>query len=606
MNIDVRGEGSYLEKTCDIKKIDAGFFDGRLKVDGSLLSFGHNPKARLKITGSDLPWKDIGTLRIPDLSLDGSSTFSAKMEGGKGDFSVNLDVDLGKSDLSYGAAIKKRAGSKTELKIPLHCEGPNVQWKKAALLLDGLRLSSDGSFQTAGARMLKGRLKADNAELKGLNSVLAEDIITGGKGDIDISFERVFGQPIGSATVSGNARVTGGELKFAGLGKPITCDAVCSASEGNVRLGLNTVRVGSSYGEGFLSFDLEKWPAFDCEFNFPVIDSSDFVAAALAKKETFRFPRISFVSAAEAAPTEPQAVRVKLPPLLMALEGKGRISCGELRLGKLRARDGNGELILSKGVLSVNRFLLPLYGGESKWKLIAAMSGPEPHYALDGMAARVELSPLLADLYGYSDAISGWLSLECDASGAGRKWSSIEQTIRAKGRFSIHEGRLRTVGLLQEIAPLFILLGEKAKCKEFLSIGSLLKKTPAETRLSRCEGDFICEGRRWGTGNMLLEVAEKPAPLRLRLTGEMGVGGALNLSGRIAFPRGTEYYNQLEPYFPDDDGWITVPFPIPIGGTLDKPRVDVDAARKGVLSCAAEIGTARLRKEIEKKIDKAL
>lgn len=606
MKIDVRGDGSYLEKTYDVRKIDAEFFGGRLGMSGSILSLGCEPEARLKITARDLPWNEIGKLRIPGLSLDGSSAFSAAIEGKKENFSVDLDMDLSKSGLSYGTHVKKRAGSQAELKIPLRREGANAQWTGASLLLDGLRLASDGSLQTAGARTLKARLTAKGADLKGLNGVLAQKIVSAGKGDVDVSFERSLGQPLASATVSGSVRVTGGELKFAGFGKPVACDAVCTASDGNARLGLDTVRIGSSYGEGFLSCDLKKWPSFDCEFNFPVMDSADFVAAPPAQKGALRLPGISFVSTADAAPAGPQTAQSTMPPLLMRLEGKGRISCGELRLGKLKVRDGRGKIVMSKGVFSINELSLPLYGGESAWQLTADVGGAEPRYAIDGTAARVEIAPLLSDLYGYSDAISGWLSLECSASGAGRDWSSIEQNVKAKGRFSVHEGRLRTVGLLQEIAPLFVLLGEQAKCKEFLSVGELLKKAPAETRLSKCEGDFTFEGKRWGTGNMLLEVAEKPAPLRLKLSGEMGPVGALDLSGRISFPRGSDYYNQLEPYFPDDGGWITVPFPIPIGGTLGNPRVDVEAARKGILSCAAEIGAARLRREIEKKIDRAL
>jgi hypothetical protein len=39
---------------------------------------------------------------------------------------------------------------------------------------------------------------------------------------------------------------------------------------------------------------------------------------------------------------------------------------------------------------------------------------------------------------------------------------------------------------------------------------------------------------------------------------------------------------------------------------LNHPRVDLEAARTGILSCAAEIGALRLRKEVEKKIDRAL
>ena len=606
MNVEVWGDGSCAEKVWDIRKISAEFFEGRLRANGSLLALGRNPEARLEIAARNLPWKSIGTLGIPGLSLDGSSVFSAAIQGRKENIGINLALNLRESSLSYGAHITKPAGSAAEMRIALRRAGTSIQWTDAVVQLEGLRLASEGSLRTAGARALKARFTADGSDLKSLNSVLTPGIIAAGKGDMDILLERSLDQPLNSATISGSARVTGGVLRFAGLRQPIMCDAVCTGAGGNVRLGLNTVRVGSSCGDGYLSFDLKRWPEFGCEFNFPVVDTADFAAAARVHREASLPRGTLFVAGAEAAPVESAAARSFLPPLMTELKGRGRVSLGELRMGNLKARGGHGDILLSKGVLSVNGFSLPLYGGESTWKLDAAMSGPEPRYALEGTAARVDLAALLSDLYGYSDALSGWLSLECAASGAGRGWASIEKDIHAKGRFSVHEGRLRTVGLLREIAPLFLLLGQEARCKEFLALGELLKRAPPETRLSRCEGDFIFEGERWGTGNMLLEVTEKPNPMRLLLAGEMGLAGKLSLRGRASFPRGTDYYQQLAPYFPDDGGWITAPFPIPIGGTLSHPRIDLEASREGILSCAAEIGAGRLRKEVEKKIDRAL
>lgn len=606
MNLEVQGDGSYAEKVWDIRKISAGFFGGRLRASGSLLGLGRNPAARLEISARNLPWESIGTLSIPNLSLDGSSAFSAAIEGTKEDMSMKLDLDLRGSSLVYGARIKKPAGGTAELKIPLRREGTRIRWADAVVRLGGLRLTSEGSLETAGGRALKARFKADECDLKSLSGMLTPGVVAAGRGAVDISLERSLAQPLTSTIISGSAKVAGGEFRFAGLRQPVMYDAACTCAAGNVRLGLSTVRVGSSCGEGYLSFDLKRWPAFDCEFNFPIMDTADFAAASRAQGKASLPRGAPFISGAEAAPAESREEGPFLPPLIMGLEGRGRVAIGELRMGKLKARDGRGKIVLSKGVVSVEEFSLPLYGGESGCTLAAAMSGPEPRYTLDGTATRVDLAALLSDLYGYSDALSGWLSLECAASGEGKRWSSVQKALRAKGRFSVHEGRLRTVGLLKEIAPLFLVLGQEAKCKEFLALGELLKKAPSETRFSRCEGDFIFEGERWGTGNMLLEIAEKPNPMRLLLKGEMGLSGTLNLSGRASFARGTECYQQLEPYFPDDAGWITVPFPIPIGGTLNHPRVDLEAARTGILSCAAEIGALRLRKEVEKKIDRAL
>ena len=606
MNVEVRGDGSYAEKAWDIRKISAESFGGRLRASGSLLGLGRKPVARMEINARNLPWASIGTLRIPNLSLDGSSAFSAAIQGTKEDMSMNLALDLGGSSLTYGAQIKKPAGVTAELKIPIRRAGERIRWADAVAQLGDLKLRSEGSLETAGERSLKARFRADECDLKSVSGVLLPGVMAAGKGAMDLLLERSLEQPLSSTIISGSARVAGGELRIAGLGQPVMYDAVCACAAGNVRLGLSTVRVGSSCGEGYLSFDLKRWPAFDGEFNFPVVDTADFAAPARARGAALLPHGAPFIAEAEAAPAESREGKSVLPRLVMEMEGRGKAAIGELRVGKLKARDGRGKIVLSKGVLSVDEFALPLYGGQSGWKLAAAMNGPEPRYTLEGMAARVDLAALLSDLYGYSDALSGWLSLECAASAAGMRWSSIQKEIRAKGRFSVHEGRLRTVGLLREIAPLFLLLGQEAQCKESLALGELLKKAPPETRFSRCEGDFTFEGERWGTGNMLLEIAEKPNPVRLLLKGEMGLSGTLNLSGRASFPRGTEYYQQLAPYFPDDGGWITVPFPIPIGGTLNHPRIDLEASRTGILSCAAEIGALRLRKEIEKKIDRAL
>ncbi|MEI6633239.1 MAG: AsmA family protein [Chlamydiota bacterium] len=601
LDLSAQVEGAVRDGAWRLARVTASCFNGRLKMDGSFGNAEGGGLTTLEFTGKALPWKALGRSAVKGLVLEGETTFSSSVRGG----GAEIAADLSGSRVAYGAVLDKAPGAVASLKLPLSFAKGSVAWERATARLGSMELSSDGSLETGGGRALKAKLRSNVFDLREAGRSLAAVTGMAGKGEIDLHISHSLNTPFSAAEISGTVKISGGEFTAASLPRPLRVDAVTTCAPGSVRVGLNTVRMGSSLAEGYVSFDLKRWPSCEYDFNFPLIDTADFSAAPPPAHAASR-ASFSLVQSAEAAPP-PQARPVfRIPEFLKRMEGNGRVSVGELRLGKLRSRNGRARLRLSKGIASLDEVVLPLYDGEFGGKVAADIRGDSPRYSIESTLARVDLDALLADIYGYSRRLSGRLSAECAASGDGAGWDEVRKALKAKGRFSVEGGVLHSGNLLKGMGPVMFMLGRQAKCKEFTAMGELLGKAPSEMRLSRCAGTFLFDGDEWGTGDMLLETADPKSPMRLQIEGEMGLDGALHFFGYASFPRGSAYYAQLAPYFPDDGGWIELPFPIPIGGTLENPRVDADASSESVAKCAAGIGTARMRKEIEKKIDRVL
>ncbi|MCX6355870.1 MAG: AsmA family protein [Candidatus Aureabacteria bacterium] len=606
LRLRMEGEGSYRGKTWDVKDLSAELLDGLLMVKGSVTAAGNNLTTRIEVRGKRFPWTGLGTLRVPGLTLDGTADLDAALKGTKEDMRANIALDCERSRLAYGAVVKKSEGVPASLVVPLHFGGGAVRWENASVRLADCTVISQGSLSMGQDQALKARISGSKLPLASVNRMLNPEIAIKGEGALDLTVEHLLDQPFSAAVLAGTATITGGEMTLARLANPLLFDVTGTCTPGNIRLGCNTARLGSSLAEGYLSFDMKRWPVFQCDLNFPVMDISDFSPPARPGARTAAFNLLPFVREADAAIASPEGGGFALPACMRKLEGGGRVTVGKLRLGKLRAEQGKGNVEIKNGSARMSDISLSFYGGEAKGKMVADLSGSAQRYSLDGNMTGVDLSSLLGDVYRYSDLISGKLSAELAAAAEGKELIGVKKDFCAKGHLSVAEGSLRSFGVMRQIGPLFSLLGQEAKCKEFVTLGDLLKSAPEETKLSRCEGNFVLQGARWGTGDMILEISEGNNPMRLKLDGEMGVDGTLKFLGHASVPRGSAAYAQLAPYFPDDNGWIGIPFPIPIGGTLGQPRIDPDAARNSVLDSAAEIGKLRLRKEIEKKIDRSL
>ncbi len=587
-------------------KLSSRFYEGRLRAVGKVTDLGRKPSLDIKFSGRSLPLAQLGSLDVPNLSLDGNVSLDALLKGSVEDMDIDVEMDLGGSSLTCGEFFEKSAGSRAALRFDGHFDGKAIRWGNSLVELGDMSLETSGSLGLGGNRPLEVRVKRESLDLAGLNDFLSAPVVVKGKGEINILTGVALKSPGDTAEISGKVKIVGGELRFQRLKNTIGYDVACSCEGKSVRVGLHTLSMGSTLGEGNIVFYLGEEPSFDCELNFPVIDTADFASAPVKEKTVFEPRFFSLVTEAAAEPAVSIENDQLIPPFARKVKGVGRVTIGELRLGKLRAVKGQAKFSLSDGVARIDSAHLELYRGVSTGSFVADLGEAVPDYTFKGSMTDLNLAMLLSDIYGYTNVFSGKLFSEIEAKGAGRDWLSVRKSLNARGRFYVKEGNLRSIGFLRDIGPLFVLLGQQAKMKEFVAFGGILSKAPAETSLSRCEGNFRFEDQHWGTGDLILEIADNNNPMALRMEGTMGLNGELDFTGQAFFPKGSPGYNRLAAYFPDDEGWIKVPFPIPIGGTLDKPRVDLNASKKSIVKCAKEIGKLRFRKELEKKIDERL
>ena len=605
-DLRLRGEGAVSEDGWRFSRIAADGLGKRLTGEASFDPAAGGGPTAVDFAARSLPWDALGEPIGDGRALGGEASFAGAVRREAGRHSAEIELDLSKSRIAYGGVLDKAAGAIATLKLPLLFGETGVSWKDASARLGTAEFLSDGEVATGA---LKARIRSSGLDLREIGGFIAGGAGLSGRGDMDLRVACARGAPLLSAEVSGTVRVPDGEFSAPSLPHPLRFDAVVSCEPGSVRLGLNTLKTGSSLAEGYVRLDLADRPAFDCELNCPRLDGSDFAAAGTSRGGTDGRARPGGQArpgAAEAAaPPLPARPDARPPGFLERLEGRGKVSVGELKLGRLVVRNGRARVRLSNGVAALEEIVLPFYGGEANGTVSSAILDEPPRHSLTAALKNVDLEPLLADIYAYPRRLSGTLSAECVARGAGAGWEEIRTGFAGNGRFSVKNCVLHSNSLLKGLAPLMLMLGTQADCKEFVAMGNLLRASPSEMRLSRCEGTFALDADGWGTGDMVIESADPKNPLRLAIEGEMGLDGVLGFLGTASFPRGSAYYAQLAPYFPDDGGWIALPFPVPIGGTLGEPRVDADAAAGSVARSAAGIGKARVRKELEKKIDKA-
>ena len=133
-------------------------------------------------------------------------------------------------------------------------------------------------------------------------------------------------------------------------------------------------------------------------------------------------------------------------------------------------------------------------------------------------------------------------------------------------------------------------------------LGDDLSRFPEETHFSRFEGSFDLRDGKAGSSDLMLEILEHDMYLTLLLNGEFGLDTSLDFTGKMRFARESKYYNDMKKYFADfqqPDGSVELPFPIPIGGTLLKPQINMQSVQKSMTKFATEMAKQAAKSQIE-------
>jgi hypothetical protein len=562
-------------------------------------------------SGRRFSWEPVSRMAAENgIVLSGTSDWDAQLELRDEKLKAVVRGDLSGSGIHHGRFVKKKSGIPLTMEVPLTLSDAYLRWNRAVLGLGEMELHSEGMVERDGERDWSVSVVGKDLPLLSLHDLIVTDGALNGRGEIDIRLSRDKGSgQRESPAVTGTVRIEEGSYAFPGLRNPLYGDMLLSCSGHAFELKLTTLRMGSSVAEGRVTLDIGARSEVAADIHIVRFDPADFASRRKEDEKqvvsTGRFPAI-FGSEAVAAPSLPAERPGALPAFLTRMTGEGNIRISELVWGGLRSENGTAHMGFRDGVFTADRLTLPLYGGVCEARARVESSGDARRCSAQATARDVDAGALIRAFTGRPPILTGTLNSSVQAELQGAGWRELAQGVRSSGTFSIHDAALTSSGMLRQFAPVLIALGNRAKIKEFTAMGERFKAMPQTIELSRCDGSFRLKGREAGDMTLVMETAGERNSLRLELDGVVRSGGAIRMEGHLAFPRGSSHYQSLEPYFPDDGGWIALPLPVPIRGTVSEPRVDKEAAAQAAVACAAEIGKLRLRKELEKKIDKML
>lgn len=309
--------------------------------------------------------------------------------------------------------------------------------------------------------------------------------------------------------------------------------------------------------------------------------------------------------------TTPVATNSGSPPekssMLTQITAAGTLKINRGQASQVRFSDLSTEINLEKGIVNLNNLLCSLYNGKYQGQATLDFTTPDPKYAFQSELVRVDTNSVLTDGASLADVVYGALFANAAIQGQGFKTEQLVKSLSGAGELKIENGKFTTFDLWRQLASIFNLLGTLAQSDELTKIAEDLGAFPSETSFSRFEGHFELKDGEAGSSDMLLEIPEADMHITVLLDGKFGLDTSLDFIGKIRFAPQSKYYNNIEKSFKDfkqEDGSIELPFPIPIGGTLLKPKITLETAQKSIQKFAAELAKSAVKTEIKKQLEK--
>ena len=264
------------------------------------------------------------------------------------------------------------------------------------------------------------------------------------------------------------------------------------------------------------------------------------------------------------------------------------------------------QVQMANKVIQLEDLVFNFYDGTHQGSATIDLNPPQPVYRVNTQLSQVSADKLFAEKTQLGHMIYGLLFANVKLEGQGFDLDRASKTLTGSGELEILKGKLTAFSIFHEIAPLFELMGQAGKVKELLNLAEQFKAAPEDTEFSLFKGHFNIQNGQAGTGDLIIEVRDPRQNLKMviEITGTLGLDNtALDLTGKLSFFNDFKYYPELVKYFPERNGRVTIPFPIPIQGTLLQPEFNLASVETSISKFAAEMA---LQKGIQSGLDKLL
>lgn len=397
------------------------------------------------------------------------------------------------------------------------------------------------------------------------------------------------------------------------LGKPVEhLNLIAELRDQTLSLKQFSVTVGESSLKGEATI-VRPFTAPDAVFALAsdYLNADEFLNESAEKAAPqARLSRSPFRLVAETTVEETPAAAPKQPAWpLSVLKANGTISVKRGIVKQMEFANLHSDVTFANQVLNLENMLFELYDGTYEGRVEFDLSAPDPKYAFESKLVDVDANRLLTASVSAKDIVYGLLFANAAIAGQGFAPEQLAQHLSGNGAIKIETGKLTSFHIWPGIAQMFELLGTVGNSDTLRHIGQEIGQFPDETNFSRFEATFNLEEGKGGHSEILLEVPEQDMHVALLMNGEFGLDLSLDVLGKIRFMPESKYYQDMRKTFRDfeqDDGSIELPFPIPIGGTLLKPEIDLNTAQKSLRKFAEEMAKQAAKSEITDQLEKEL
>ncbi len=216
-----------------------------------------------------------------------------------------------------------------------------------------------------------------------------------------------------------------------------------------------------------------------------------------------------------------------------------------------------------KGKAKIAPIQFELYDGNFDGQATAHISGLRKGYKASTVLKDVNIAPLLEDMAGVKDVISGRLVSDMKLKGPDISAEDMLDSMKGNGAFELFEGRLETFSLEKKINALVGLTGKAGSGKDY-------------TEFSKFSGDLeIKDGKLFAKNVILLSES-----MEVNAWGNMTFEGILDfsvqavLSEKLSALTGS---SDIATYMKDSNGRTVLP--LKIKGPVDDPLFSLDKSQ---------------------------
>lgn len=212
------------------------------------------------------------------------------------------------------------------------------------------------------------------------------------------------------------------------------------ADSNSARLDALQIKLDDTQLGGNLQVQNFADPAVNFDLNMNGIDVDRYLAPPAEEKEEVQQPAPTEAAVPAGLPVEP----------LRALNLKGSLNIGQLKVANLTTSQVLLQVDAQNGLVRIDPLRADLYGGQTDGKASIDVRGEQPRLQVDEQITGIQAEPLLRDLME-KDLLSGTGEFSVNVTSQGATAEALTRSLDGNAAFSFTDGAIKGINVAQMI-----------------------------------------------------------------------------------------------------------------------------------------------------------